>query len=462
MNLPRADSAKADGQRIVRLRQEHGWTRQELAQQSGVPISTVGRAEKGRNIRVQNLDELAEALGVKLAEIMVIESAPAVREPRALPLPASSQEPPTNFEPSMPASEGPRIYLAALPPTGSVFRGRKEEMVALSALWNDPRTNVVTVIASGGTGKTALLTRWLARMHTDGYRGARSIFGWSFNGQGGSEEGAGSSDAFLSKALRWFGDQDSEHGSSWDKGERLAQLVRKERTLLILDGLEPLQYPPGPREGDIRDPGIKSLLRGLAFDNRGLCVVSTFIPIADLEDLEGATVHRLQLAALTPERGAELLEVHGVRGEQHELENVSRNLGGHALALTLMGNYLRILHGGDVRYHHEVKEIRVASKLEDHALRVVKAYERHFAGTRPQGWLSLRRSADAPELELSRIIGLFDGPADWDAIEAVRRPPAIKGLTATICALEDARFRFALQNLKECGLSYCQMSLMAS
>jgi hypothetical protein len=32
------------------------------------------------------------------------------------------------------------------------------------------------------------------------------------------------------------------------KGERLANLVARRRTLLVLDGLEPLQYPPGPQE----------------------------------------------------------------------------------------------------------------------------------------------------------------------------------------------------------------------
>jgi hypothetical protein len=32
-----------------------------------------------------------------------------------------------------------------------------------------------------------------------------------------------------------------------DKAGRLAQLVQKEKCLLILDGLEPLQYPPVTR-----------------------------------------------------------------------------------------------------------------------------------------------------------------------------------------------------------------------
>ena len=32
--------------------------------------------------------------------------------------------------------------------------------------------------------------------------------------------------------------------NTWEKGERLAKLVAHRRTLLVLDGLEPLQNPP--------------------------------------------------------------------------------------------------------------------------------------------------------------------------------------------------------------------------
>jgi hypothetical protein len=42
-------------------------------------------------------------------------------------------------------------------------------------------------------------------------------------------------------------------GTAWEKGERLAKLIAR-RTLLILDGLEPLQNPPGAQEGRLRDP----------------------------------------------------------------------------------------------------------------------------------------------------------------------------------------------------------------
>ena len=44
-------------------------------------------------------------------------------------------------------------------------------------------------------------------------------------------------------------DPDPRMGTPWEKGERLAKPIAHCRTLLILDGLEPLQNPPGPQEG---------------------------------------------------------------------------------------------------------------------------------------------------------------------------------------------------------------------
>ena len=51
--------------------------------------------------------------------------------------------------------------------------------------------------------------------------------------------------------------------------------VAHRRTLLVLDGLEPLQSPPGPQEGRLREPSLQALLRELAAFNKGLCVITT-------------------------------------------------------------------------------------------------------------------------------------------------------------------------------------------
>ena len=67
------------------------------------------------------------------------------------------------------------------------------------------------------------------------------------------------------------------------------------RTLLVLDGLEPVQNPPGPQEGRVREPSLQALLRELAAFNAGLCVITTRTPVADIADHEGSSAPRREL-----------------------------------------------------------------------------------------------------------------------------------------------------------------------
>src|SRR5215216_2715466 len=97
-------------------------------------------------------------------------------------------------------------------------------------------------------GKSTLVNKWLEGMEVDNYRGARWVYGWSFFSQGTNER-VTSADEFIGDALQWFGDHEPNRGSPWNKGERLAALVRQQRTLLVLDGIEPLQ------SGEIVDRG---------------------------------------------------------------------------------------------------------------------------------------------------------------------------------------------------------------
>ncbi len=89
----------------------------------------------------------------------------------------------------------------------------------------------------GGVGESALVNHWLNRMDLVKFRGAVSVYGWSFYSQGASEDRQASADDFFDSTLKWFSDPDPTQGSPWDKGVRLADLIRKER---ILEEMEPL------------------------------------------------------------------------------------------------------------------------------------------------------------------------------------------------------------------------------
>jgi serine/threonine protein kinase len=140
----------------------------------------------------------------------------------------------------LPARPDPEsISIARLPVTGSDLFGREEDIAFLDDAWANPDVNVVTIVAWAGVGKSTLVNHWLRRMAAEHYRSAELVYGWSFYRQGTSGD-TSSADEFLDAALTWFGDSDPRTGTAWEKGERLAKLIAHRRTLLVLDGLEPL------------------------------------------------------------------------------------------------------------------------------------------------------------------------------------------------------------------------------
>ena len=214
-------------------------------------------------------------------------------------------------------------------------------------------------------------------MAAEKYRSAQLVFGWSFYRQGTSG-GTSSADEFLDAALAWFGDPDPRIGTAWEKGERLAKLVAQRRTLLILDGLEPLQNPPGAQEGRLRDTSLQALVREVAAFNKGLCVITTRTPVADIADHEGTSALRRDLEKLSSDAGAKLLRALGVKGDEVELRSASDEFSGHCLALTLLGSFLTDAYNGDIRCRKEVS-VHLADDVRQgaHARKVI-SYPEQF------------------------------------------------------------------------------------
>ena len=333
---------------------------------------------------------------------------------------------------------GPKVSLAKLPSTGKDLFGREKELALLDKAWDDEQTNVVAFVAWGGVGKSALVNVWLGQMGDKHFRGAQRVYGYSFYSQGAREGAQVSADEFIAEALKWFGDEDPTVGSPWDKGERLADLIKEQRTLLILDGVEPLQNPPGEEAGKIKDPGLCCLLKELANANPGLCVVSTRMEVDDLKGFASPAVEHYDLEHLSDDAGAQLLKSLGVLGTDEELKTAAHDFDSHALALTLLGTYLKVVHKGEIRKRDLIPKLTADPKHGGHAKRVMESYEKWLKGK--------------PELDILRIMGLFDRPAEGGAIEAVKAKPAIKGLTSKLQKLSDADWKFALHHLRQVKL----------
>jgi hypothetical protein len=338
-----------------------------------------------------------------------------------------------------PARQGPKkISIARLPVTGSDLFGREEDIAFLDDAWANKDANVVTIVAWGGVGKSTLVNHWLRRMAAEQYRSAQLVFGWSFYRQGTSG-GTSSADEFIDAALAWFSDPDPRIGTAWEKGERLAKLIGHRRTLLVLDGLEPLQNPPGPQEGRLRDPSLQALLRELASFNLGLCVITTRMPIADIADHEHTSALRRDLDQLPSPAGEQLLRALGVQGDEAELRTASNEFSGHCLALTLLGSYLTDACHGDIRRRDEVSA-RLAHDLRQgaHARKVMESYQTWFG--------------EGPEVASLRMLGLFDRPVDEQTFSVLLKSPVIPGLTESLADLHPTEWQTILAKLRRARL----------
>jgi len=72
-----------------------------------------------------------------------------------------------------------RVSLTGLPTTSAKLFGREIELNRLLDAWESGKTNVFSLIAIGGTGKTALLRGFLNELHARGWAGATHVYAWS-------------------------------------------------------------------------------------------------------------------------------------------------------------------------------------------------------------------------------------------------------------------------------------------
>ncbi len=345
--------------------------------------------------------------------------------------------------------------------------GREADLAKLDAAWADPKIHVATFVAWGGVGKTSLVAKWAAEKDL----GGADYFDWSFYSQGTREEGSASGEPFIAAALRFFGEEEGEGEkiassamSGWDKGAKLAAFVTRRKALLILDGLEPLQYPPSsPKEiaGQLKDPGIRSLLRGLAAQNPGLCVVTTRESVKDLAAFRGGPAPEWSLERLSTAAGVALLEKLQVKGRQAELEGLVEEVDGHALTLQLLGSFLHDAHEGDIRKRDLVGFEEADREMQGgHAFRTIAAYERWLVPKRTlsekaSAWFSGKREDSVGgkrQLGILRLLGLFDRPAPADCLNALRRAPRISDLTEALVGISDTQWNLAISRLAAHGL----------
>jgi tetratricopeptide (TPR) repeat protein len=372
--------------------------------------------------RLQKMTEIADEIAEIAAKIVGLKPGPPKRGP----------------QPSY-------VHISGLPETPyERLVGRDAELKRLDDAWTDDKTNILSLIAEGGAGKSALVNEWLKRLQADNYRNAQAVLGWSFYSQG-SKERATSADAFLNWALEKLGIE-LESISATAKGEAIADAIMERRALLVLDGVEPLQHGLDTQLGQLKDQGLRALLRRFAAtppgDAHGLIVLTSRIPIKDTARWRDNAAPIVNVERLSNEAGAALLRENGVWGTDKELKAAAQDFDGHPLALGLLASFLKETQSGDVRRRDHIRAYFADpdNPRHDHAKRVMESYEKEWLTGQPV------------LLAIMHIVGLFDRPASDDCLDALRAEPAIKTFTDEIVEADESEWQRSVARLREVRL----------
>ena len=347
-----------------------------------------------------------------------------------------------------------------LPTAARTFIGRENELAQLKKAWDstadnaDPaqKTNVLVFHAVGGAGKSALLQQFLHP--SDGKRFPGAVYEWSAYSQGSGDNRTANADLFIASALKHFGHDLVKQPiiDAVERGRELARLVSKQRTLMILDGIEPLQDIPLVNGGRLRDQGLAEFIKRLAQENKGLLLITSRQELPELVSFRAPQVITSELDRMTLTDGVELLAALGVQGYRSQMKKTVEELYGHALSLNLLGAYLSSAHGGDVnqREQFSLGEVEKADPdfVGDATVPYARRAERIMEGT-------TRRLGEA-ETAILHMVGLFDRPAEREALDALFAEPAIPGLTEAFhgltAAQRKARWNVAVERLRKLKL----------
>ncbi len=264
-------------------------------------------------------------------------------------------------------------------PRAPLFVGRVEHQNVVRGFWHSPTDgNVLALIGLGGAGKTAIVSELVSELVDPAAEADRpdGLFVWSFY----IDQDVSN---FLRQAYRYFSRGLKPESSGAGLLYRLTEmLVEGGRNLLLLDGLERVQRPPGdlkPGFGELEDPLLRQAVTRLAAGaGRTKCLITTRFPVPDLHRWEGRGYTHVEVDQLDCVAARQLLRRHGVRGDDLALDAVLDEYGSHALTLDHVGAYLAEFCDGNPASVGRMEQPRLDSNTpeERRLARVLHAYEK--------------------------------------------------------------------------------------
>jgi tetratricopeptide (TPR) repeat protein len=308
--------------------------------------------------------------------------------------------------------------------------GRHVEVRKLKDAWRSGRVRVLCFVGDSGVGKSAIAKAGLREIAEEEEGFHDRCFAWSaYNDVGDVADHAtvdplddfhaALADLFIQDAAEAFKVRDrfKADGDEWQKGEILAEGILERGGVLLLDGFERHQTYPGADDG-IQHRGLIALLRTMASSRdrsvRSLCVVTSQVPLEQLQLDFPNSVKNILVEPLQEEAGGQILKGGDVRGSDGDLAEVAGFFGGHPLTLRVLAGYLKF---------RKKPGIEAASEIPGRDLTgVLTAFERALAET----------PGRETDRELLRLIGLYDCPAERESLASLIDGTTIPGLSEAL------------------------------
>jgi transcriptional regulator with XRE-family HTH domain len=322
-------TAPVNGQKIVRLRHEKGWTQDDLAERSGISKRAIEEIEKGGRALPRNVATLAQTLGVETKDLLIEHE--SVR-------PSASQVEASLFKPG------------SAPPLPSLIIGREDALRELKARLgisagsqSSATVQVLTAVRGWpGVGKTTLAAALahdpeIAAAFPDGVL-------WASLGQNPD---------LLSELAAWgraLGTDDLLRVNNLEEASaRLTALLRNKRMLIIVDDAWETQHAMPFKVGG----------RGCA-----MLITTRITSVAQAIAPTAKDVYRL--AVLSPENSLELLRQLApevVTQYPNQSLELVRELEGLPLAIQVAGHLLNAEASAGLGITELLAELREGARI---------------------------------------------------------------------------------------------------
>lgn len=281
-------------------------------------ISRLQIALNGSSIthRPDGMEERLQSLGFELEELF--------SRPQQIPNAAQGGE-----------KTGPKsVDLGNLPVGQHPIFGREAMRETLLDWWHAEEVRLVQIVGEPAAGASEFLGNWLNWMRLDAFSGAERVFCWSFD----VADPKASVELFLLYLLQTLELPVEDLGSPQRRALAIADALRKERCLLVLDGVTALLeggQAAGEEEAQLTDIGLRTLLEAISEEQGGMCVLSTSRPLS-LPGVRGeGAPQQLDLVTIDTAAARALLRVGGLPYPDGLLDKIITPLDENVSALRL-------------------------------------------------------------------------------------------------------------------------------